>query len=413
MIQSGQNSKRLIDIAWRLYYHLPDSVDDILRWRFPYILPFKNLRVPIKILRGPTRPIGLPGTVIAAGPLKGVDYLTNSFFDGDTRCESLGNVPLWKLPRYLRLLRTSADLTFIHLDQFSARLLFGNDYLAVPEWVGSTLKIPENISDLTRGNRSLKSDLRIVQRNNLLPEITHVEGDFDVFYHTMYVPFTLKRHGKQGVVRDVYRIRRIFRRGGLLWVIQNGRPLAGVIYESKNQILRLLILGTVNGEWSPIKAGALSAIYLFSIEHAKKTGCKQIDFGGCRPSLNDGLLLYKKKWGIKVNAWSDNYCDFLIHWNRFNESVINFLTDMNFIFRDQAGLSAINVIGRDQQLHQSNLQEIHKSIWVSGLHRLYLLDISRLRVDRDIPKDTSVIRLSDFDNFSPQTIQTFENDQIT
>jgi len=414
VIKSHLKTRRWKDYAWRLYYHLPAPVDDILKRRFPYILLFKSLRIPITILRGSTRPDGHPGTVIAAGTLDSLDYLTSTFFEGDIMRESLGLFPLWKLPRFLRLLRTSADLTFIHIDRFSARLFFGADYLAVQEWVGSTLVVPMDLKERARSSHSLTEDLRIVRRNNLLPEITHLEEDFEVFYHTMYVPFTLKRHGKQAVVHDFYRIRRIFRLGGLLWVMQNGQPIAGVIYQRKNQILRFITLGTMNGEYSHVKAGAIAALYLFSIELAKKIGCKLIDFGGCRPSLNDGLLLYKKKWGMNITVSSDDYYDFLIHWNYLNESVTNFLTNTNLIFRDQQGLSAISVIDKDQGETQTNLRKIHKSIWISGLRRLYLVDASSgFRVEKDIPQNTSLIRISDFDNFDFQTIQTIGNNKIT
>jgi len=413
VIKSHLNISQWKDYAWRLYYHLPAPVDDILKRRFPYILLFKSLRIPITILRGSTRPDGHPGTVIAAGTLDSLDYLTSTFFEGDIMRESLGLFPLWKLPRFLRLLRTTADLTFIHIDRFSARVFFGADYLAVPEWVGSTLVVPVDLKERVRSSHSLKEDLRIVRRNNLLPEITHLEQDFEVFYHTMYVPFTLKRHGRQAVVHDVYRIRRVFRLGGLLWVMQNGQPIAGVVYQKKNQILRLLILGTMNGEWAAVKKGAMAALYLFIIQHAKKLGCELIDFGGSHPSLNDGLLNYKKKWGVNIADKSDNYYDFLIHWNHLNESVTNFLAQTPLIFRDQQGLSAIKMLKRDQQETQTNLQKIHESILISGLRRLYLVDASGFRLEQHIPRNTSLIRISDFDKCDPQTIKTLGYKKMT
>jgi len=200
----------------------------------------------------------------------------------------------------------------------------------------------------------------------------------------------------------------------VLWVMQNGQPIAGVVYQRKNQILRCLILGTMNGEGLAGKKGAMAALYLFIIQHAKKLGCELIDFGGSHPSLNDGLLNYRKKWGVNIADKSDNYYDFLIHWNHLNESVTNFLAQTPLIFRDQQGLSAIKMLKRDQQETQTNLQKIHESILISGLRRLYLVDASSgFRVEQDIPQNTSLIRISDFDNFDPQTIQTFGNNKIT
>jgi len=409
MIQSDQRSSWWKELAWRLYHYLPGPVDDVLKWRFPYVLPFKSLRIPIAILRGPTRPDGHPGTVIVAGSLHEVDYLLWGLFEDQPKRESIGKVPLWTLASTLKRLRISADLTIARLDQLSARLFFGADYLLVPEWIGSRLVVPEDPLKLAKRSHSLEEDFRIVRRNGLTPEVTHAEKDFDLFYHTMYVPFVLKRHGQQAVVHDIYRIRRIFYRGGLLWVMRSGQPIAGVIFQKKNHILHFWVLGTVNGEWAPVKAGAIAALYLFSIKLAKKLGCKLVDFGGCRPSLNDGLLRYKRKWKMNLIEKWDNYYDFLVYWNRFNKSVISFLSNTTLIFRNHHGLSAIYIINHDEPVMQSEAIEIHRSMWIPGLHRLYIVSTSGWQPDVSNPPQTHLVDATTSSNFDPSTLLTICN----
>jgi hypothetical protein len=83
MIESNQKSKRLVEIAWRLYERLPLAADDALKWGFRYVLPFKNLNMPVAILRGPTQLNGRLGTVIIAGSEHEAGYLIHRFFEAE------------------------------------------------------------------------------------------------------------------------------------------------------------------------------------------------------------------------------------------------------------------------------------------------------------------------------------------
>jgi hypothetical protein len=299
--------------------------------------------------------------------------MINRFFDCEPRCESLNKVPLWNLDQTLKRLQTSADLAIACIDRLSARLFFSSDYLVVPEWTGSILMLPEDPLRKNRSSHSLKEDLRIVRRNNLKADFTRATSDFESFYHTMYVPFMMKRHGEQAVVRSIDQLRRRFYQGGLLWVLRGEQPIAGAVLQLNRHALRLLVLGTKNGDWAPVKSGALAALYLFTINQAKELGCKLVDLGGFRPCLNDGLLHYKRKWGVRVTDNNEVYHDFLVRWNRFSEPVTSFLRNTPLIFRDKSGLSAVRIIDSAKPGEQADAWKVHDSDWIPGLQRLYLL----------------------------------------
>ena len=392
-IQSDPKLKLWNKLAWRVYEYLPVPAEDFLKRCFQYILPFKGLYVPIVILRGTTRPDGHQGTLLVAGTEQGVDYIINRFFDGEYQREMVGKVPLWKLARTLKHLRTSADLTIARVDRLSARLFFGADYLAVPEWVGSTLTVPDDITKLTRGNPSLKSDLRIVHRNGLTYEVTRAEEDFEEFYYKMHVPFTRKRHGKQAFIRNVYWMRRAFRQGGLIWILLGSLRISGLLFRRRGHMLQSFAMGTANGVWELVKVGAKIATDLFIVTHAKKLGCKVIDFGGSRPSLNDGVLRYKRKWAVNLIDKRDIYYDFLVYWNSFSEPVNSFLSHTPLIFRDDGGLSAIKVIDSDVPLTKTETEKLHRSMWIPGLKRLYLVSASGWKTVHDSPPKTVLIDL--------------------
>lgn len=408
-IQSDPKLKLWNKLAWRVYEYLPVPAEDFLKRCFQCILPFKGLYVPIVILRGTTRPDGHQGTLLVAGTEQGVDYIINRFFDGEYQREMVGKVPLWKLARTLKHLRTSADLTIARVDRLSARLFFGADYLAVPEWVGSTLTVPDDITKLARGNPSLKSDLRIVHRNGLTYEVTRAEEDFEEFYYKMHVPFTRKRHGKQAFIRNVYWMRRAFRQGGLIWILLGSLRISGLLFRRRGNMLQSFAMGTANGEWEHIKEGAIAALYLFSIKLAKKLGCKLVDFGGCHPSLHDGLLRYKRKWKMNLIEKWDNYYDFLVYWNHINVPVTSFLSRDSLIFRNNHELSAIYIIDHNEPVTQSMVTEIHRSVWIPGLQQLNIVSTSGWHPGISSPPQTRLVDATTVRNCDPSTLLTICN----
>ena len=251
-----------------------------------YTLPFTNLRIPVAIFRGRSRCDGQLGTVVTAGAGNGMNYLIHRFFESEPQREAVSNVPVWNLARTLQRLQATADLTIARVDRLSTRFLFDAGSLAIPEGVGATLTVPEDLAMLARRNHHLKDDLRVVRRNGLMSDITHAESDFEVFYHTMYVPFIRNRHGEHAVIRNIDWLRRTFGHGGLQWIRRDGQPIAGQILQRRGPILKFVVLGKVSEEWAPVKSGTTDALYFFGIQHAKELGCTLIDLGSAvRPSV--------------------------------------------------------------------------------------------------------------------------------
>jgi len=151
-----------------------------------------------------------------------MNYLIHCFFESEPQREAVSNVPVWNLARILQRLQATADLTIARVDRLSTRFLFDAGSLAIPEGVGATLTVPEDLAMLARRNHHLKDDLRVVRRNGLTSDITHAESDFEVFYHTMYVPFIRNRHGEHAVIRNIDWLRRTFCHGGLQWIRRDG-----------------------------------------------------------------------------------------------------------------------------------------------------------------------------------------------
>ena len=350
--------------AEHLTFCLPDRTREFVTRHGLFLLNWSGLRqVPAVFLRGPTHRTGQSGRLLLIGHEPWAQYLPRRFFSGEPKREFLGQLGIRALPEFLDRFQQSADLTIVRADRLSAQKFFGKDYLAVPEWVGTRLAVPDDLDALVRGNRSIREDMRLVRRHKLQPLVTEGEERFHEFYDSMYVPFSQARHGALAFIKSRHELTRRVRNGGILWIMRGSHPLAGILFERKNDMLDLHAMGLASGELPLNKRGIMAALYYYSIAHACELSCAEVDFRGARPSLHDGLLRYKRKWGMTLYDRSDTYYDLLVRWNGMNGVVKDFLSHTGLIFRDEGRLSA---------LHADESQNC-RSLWIGGLHRLYLL----------------------------------------
>ena len=360
------------DATWRILDVMPSQAR---AWISPALSCSKDLAVgvPLSILRGFARGTGKFHTVVVAGSEPWASYLAQRFFATPPQREWVGKVRLSTLPHALQRLSVSANLVITRADELTARLLLTGGCLAVPEWVDLLMTVPDDFETLTRGNHSLKSDLKTAQRNGLICQVSHSAGDLDTFYHVFYVPFVRKRHGAYAYTWSLGMLRYYLRRGVLFWVMQEGQRIAGAVLRARGTVVQTVAMGTINGDYAPVRLGATTAIYCHAIEYARASGCTAINFGGSRPILTDGALRFKTKWGMRLVEQSRPCYDFLIRWEKLDDSILAFLSQTPLVFRDRGQLSAVAYVPGDGPLAQQQAAGAYRALWAPGLHRLYLM----------------------------------------
>jgi len=368
-----RNAQWWADWAWQLYEYMPNALEDMGKRCVPFVLPWRTLRVPVSILRGPTRHSGRPGTLLVAGTRRTAGSIPRRFFACPPQLEVVGSLPVWSLPSTLRRLGPSADMVVARVDRLSAQIFFRTNFLMVPEIVGTWLTVPDDLDALVRLSHSIKEDVRIVRRERLTQETSHMEADCEVFYHTMYVPFMRRRHGEFAVVRSLPQLRRAFHQGGIHWILSDGRRIAGRLFQQRNEVLHWLALGTADGEWRWVKAGAVAALYFFGIKHARDQRCTQIDLGGTAAVLTDGLLRYKRKWGSRLVGERQTHYLYLVQWERPTEQVTDFLADMPLIFYSRGRLAAVTALKSRAPMGWEQASQAYRSLLIPGLQRLFVL----------------------------------------
>ena len=202
------------------------------------------------------------------------------------------------------------------------------------------------------------------------------ESDFALFYDGFYVPFIRQRYPDSGASGGKEKLRKLFRRGFLLWIHQGEEKLAGAILTPDGEVLRWFVVGARTDGVDPVKSGALSAIYVFGIECARQHGFRWFDVGWSPPSLRDGVLSHKRSWGaMLIDSPRADY-DTLFRWETFDDRLMAFLSENPLIFRDDGGLSAIVALPLDARPDLVTARAAYRKLAMAGLRRIYMVSAS-------------------------------------
>lgn len=335
-----------------------------------WLRPLADVFLPVTILRGRSRETGAAASVVVAGALSRVGWLVEHFFAAPPARESLGHVPAWRLARMMRRQGASADLAIARVARTSARALgFDDDWLPVPDWVGTRLVAPFDLQAIAQRSHSIADDFRKLRRSGCTAEITRQAGDLAAFHRDYYLPFLLQRHREDAMVTSVRRMRRPFRRGGILWIVRGGERIAGMLFDLRHRVVDAVALGVRQGDQALVREGAIAACYAHLVEHAQANGCLAVDLRGSRPSPLDGVTRYKRKWGAELYDRIDVVSTTLVHWNRLTPAVESLLQRLPLIFRDDGGLSVVGVAATATDLGPMRMPGLGRTILATSVGR--------------------------------------------
>jgi len=296
--------------------------------------------IPVYRLDGETH-AGTAGRMIVAGFSPFVDYLPERFFAKPPERTQLRNQTLMGLRDRMLMESEGADLVLTRADKLLASLIARRDFLQLPQSIACMLRVPPETSSLAASSHSLRVDLGLVRHRGFVMRRSEREEDVRLFYDSFYLPTVKHRHRNFAVPRSWSGVRSAARRGGLFWVEHQGEVVGGCVYCFRNGRIFAHSMGqrpAANGRPRP---GVDAAIYYHLIETSRRLGFGEIDFGGCRPSLHDGVVRYKRKWGMAMidNCGADH--DLLLRWRQVTPAVESFIQHTSLIFRDGTEFAAV------------------------------------------------------------------------
>jgi hypothetical protein len=160
------------------------------------------------------------------------------------------------------------------------------------------------------------------------------------------------------------------RHGGILWVLHEGRRVSGSLFTVAGDTLYLICRGTELQRGDAVYRAAMSSFYVYGIRYAKQAGLQRLDLGVCRPSLRDGVLVYKKRWGAALQESARCPHSLIFHWAEWNDEIAHFIGQTTPITRDRDGLGAVTAAPEGSMNHG----ELEKNLLTPGIRHLRVLD---------------------------------------
>lgn len=172
--------------------------------------------------------------------------------------------------------------------------------MTLPAWVRQVIQFDLDAPPGQRlMPRSTEREIeRHTRREQYSMDICSDASTLTEFFHQFYLPHVTARFGKQAVVVAESRFRDIGRNQKLARLFSRKCWVAGMlIHESPRQ----LKFGWYGSRGDATPPGAAEALDGFCIRNARSIGIPRVLLGNSRPSLKDGVLRYKAKFGARIS----------------------------------------------------------------------------------------------------------------
>jgi hypothetical protein len=316
------------------------------------------------------------------GALSNRDFILSRIYDRYDVAKTT-HLNIWRAARWVRELGHLADLVVMDIPWPYQFFLPRKNFIESPAWVSQRAEIHGEWPEVERrfSKEARTEDFRKIRKYGFTYETTTDAEAIEFFYDQMYRPYLMHRFGDLASVEPRWKIGHFAQQGKLLQIKRDDRVVAAAVLYEWDKCMHFLWTGTCEEPRSPQGRGAFSALYYYSILHAFETGCDLIDFEGTRPLLNDGVFLFKRKWGSCVyDGWSLD--TFLFRPQTFAQAVVSFFAHNPLVIRKENVLVGKVLFDREGQACTSaDLEVLIKKYGGNGLKRLEIGSTGGYRQD--------------------------------
>ena len=222
-------------------------------------------------------------------------YWLSRFSDDYEIIPGIRMIAIGRIPGFLKKNEQKIDIAIIESSKKVPSGIYPNSFL-LPRWIEMELDIESFLK---------KSAIKKIKRNIKKYELEYkvcigIEA-FDLFYHSMYRPQILKKHGKYAQIADYKQYSGKYIKGGaeLFFLVRENEPVAAAFVELKNGRYRLSISGVKDGSKDILKMGAVGALRYFIMLYYFEKGIDKLLVGVSMPLVFDGVTEFKMHLGAK------------------------------------------------------------------------------------------------------------------
>lgn len=341
---------------------------------------FRNYRYRAWVLEGTEKHSNSEIRVLYLGGYEvNKNYIGNLIYKPSVREVYLGR--FWSFRPSSFSHKRSSKIDIVIID--SKKPVMGdnpNNRFFIPSWIDGKVKI-DGALHLSETSENIKCDLRRVRKSQYAYQVVHEREKFIDFYNHMYVPHTTKNYGNEATLHSLEGILKKFEWSELLLIKDGEKPIAGevIVYQSSGP--KLLCLGVLNGDRRYVNSGAIAALFYFRLIYFKKKGYTEIDLGASRGFWNDGVIKYKKKWGMNLTALRGG--GFMIHPLNLESGTKSFLKNNPFIVSQPDGFDSVCFFEEKKTLTEKEQKKIINTYTAPGIKKLVVFQL-----DADAPTMT-------------------------
>jgi hypothetical protein len=253
--------------------------------------------LPVQRLVGRLQGSADPVTMICAGAPSTADFVAGALLEIEQRTFA-GRLdsPLELRDAAFRRTCSDADLVAVEVPRAWQACLPAGAQLRMPAWVSQEL-LAAGKSPVTLPAPVRKEVGRQTRRNAYELHFSTDAGDVGRFYATLYRPYVTARFGSGAVLVDETQFHAVSRGMTLAMLTAAGDRVAGMLLQQRGETLHLGWFGSTT---VPPRAGASEVLDAGSIAWAAAKGVSRVVMGHSRPSLADGVVRYKSRFGAIV-----------------------------------------------------------------------------------------------------------------
>lgn len=253
--------------------------------------------LPVQRLAGTLVATGAPVTIAYAGDPPAAEFVAGALCRVEHR-ETVGRLgsPLELRGEAFVALSAAADLVAMEVPWAWQRCLPVETHWRMPAWVS------QEILATDRGPIVLPVPLRKEvrrheRRHGYELRFSTDEADVRRFHATLYRPYVEARHGDGAVIVDARHFFAVSRGMTLAVLSSAGEWVAGLLLRRRSTTLHFGWFGSAS---APPRRGASEVLDARVLEWAAQNGIRRVVMGHSRPSLADGVVRYKRRFGAVV-----------------------------------------------------------------------------------------------------------------
>ena len=312
--------------------------------------------------------------LFVSGSTLNKNYITSALFKDSARETYLGRFWMLKPLQFTPKMAGDFDLVITEISP-DQPIDTRQPYFFIPAWVDSRVNIDDSI-ELCKHSKSIKDDLRRIRKFDYTYQISNEKERFIDFYNNMYVPYINNNYGSQAALHSLEKILHNWEENDLIQVIDGEKAVTGEVisFIPNTNRAKLECIGVLDGDREYVRRAAISAIYYFRLIHLKEKGYSEIDLGAARAFLHDGVLQYKKKWGMRLTKIIGT--GFVLHQISPTEGAKSLLKNHPFIAYEKGRFLSVCFMDATEPPTEDKQKKIISQLFMPGTAKAmaYLLD---------------------------------------